>query len=48
MIRPFQGKSPRIHETVFVAETADVIGEVEVGEQTTSYVKLKGLYMEAR
>jgi len=30
MIRPFQGKSPRIHETAFVAETADVIGDVEV------------------
>jgi carbonic anhydrase/acetyltransferase-like protein (isoleucine patch superfamily) len=35
MIRPFQGKSPRIHETTFVAETADVIGDVEIGEQSS-------------
>lgn len=35
MIRPFQGKSPRIHETAFVAETADVIGDVEVGEHAS-------------
>jgi carbonic anhydrase/acetyltransferase-like protein (isoleucine patch superfamily) len=35
MVRPVQGKSPRIHETAFVAETADVIGDVEVGEHSS-------------
>ena len=35
MIRAFQGKLPRIHETAFVAETADVIGDVEIGEHSS-------------
>lgn len=35
MIRPFQEKAPRIHETAFIAETAIVIGDVEIGEQSS-------------
>jgi carbonic anhydrase/acetyltransferase-like protein (isoleucine patch superfamily) len=35
VIRAFQGKLPRIHETAFIAETADVIGDVEIGEQSS-------------
>ncbi len=35
MIRAFQGKVPRIHDTAFVAETADVIGDVEIGEHSS-------------
>lgn len=35
MIRAFQGKTPKVHETVFVAETAEVIGDVEVGEHSS-------------
>lgn len=35
MIRAFQGKAPRVHETAFVAESADVIGDVEIGEQSS-------------
>jgi gamma-carbonic anhydrase len=35
MIRAFQGTLPRIHETAFIAETADVIGDVEVGERSS-------------
>jgi carbonic anhydrase/acetyltransferase-like protein (isoleucine patch superfamily) len=35
MIRAFQGKMPKIHETVFIADTADVIGDVEIGEQSS-------------
>ena len=35
MIRAFQGKLPRVHETAFVAETADVIGDVEIGEHSS-------------
>jgi carbonic anhydrase/acetyltransferase-like protein (isoleucine patch superfamily) len=34
MVRPFHGKSQRIHETAFVGETVDVIGDVEVGEHS--------------
>jgi carbonic anhydrase/acetyltransferase-like protein (isoleucine patch superfamily) len=32
MIRPFQNTGPVIHESVFVAEDAVVIGNVEIGE----------------
>jgi carbonic anhydrase/acetyltransferase-like protein (isoleucine patch superfamily) len=35
MVRAFGGKTPRIHETVFVAETADVIGDVEIGAESS-------------
>src|SRR5919199_1555776 len=35
MIRPFQGKHPRIHPSAFVEETAQVIGDVEIGEQSS-------------
>jgi gamma-carbonic anhydrase len=32
IIRPYGSVSPRLHQSVFVAETALVIGDVEVGE----------------
>ncbi len=32
MIREFRGKRPRIHPTVFIAEDALVLGDVEIGE----------------
>jgi len=32
MIRPFRGKTPRIPESCFVEESAQVIGDVELGE----------------
>ncbi len=35
MIRSFQGKTPRIHPTAFIHETAYVIGDVEIGEDST-------------
>lgn len=35
MIKPFRGKSPKIHETAFIAENAVVIGDVEIGEQSS-------------
>ena len=31
-IRPFQGVTPRLHPSVFVADGAQVIGNVEIGE----------------
>lgn len=31
-IRPFQGKTPKIDESVFVDESAVIIGDVEIGE----------------
>jgi gamma-carbonic anhydrase len=35
MIRPFRGKHPQIHPTAYIAETAVVIGDVEIGEQSS-------------
>lgn len=35
MIRDFQDRSPRIHETVFIAETAVVVGDVEIGRESS-------------
>ena len=33
MIRSFQGKTPKIHPTAFISETAYLVGHVEVGER---------------
>ena len=35
MIKPFQGKHPQIHETAYVAETAVIIGDVVIGEESS-------------
>jgi carbonic anhydrase/acetyltransferase-like protein (isoleucine patch superfamily) len=35
MIKPFQNTQPKIHETAFVAETAVVIGDVEIGAESS-------------
>jgi carbonic anhydrase/acetyltransferase-like protein (isoleucine patch superfamily) len=35
MIKDFQNLSPKIHETAFVAENAIIIGDVEIGEQSS-------------
>lgn len=35
MIRSFNGKTPKIHESAFVSETAYVIGDVEIGENSS-------------
>ena len=35
MIRSLDGNSPKIHPTVFVSETAYVVGDVEIGENTS-------------
>lgn len=32
MIRNYRDKTPKIHEDAFIAETADIIGNVEIGE----------------
>lgn len=32
MIRDFQGKKPQIHEGVFIADSAEVIGDVMIGK----------------
>lgn len=35
MIRSFNGKTPQIHPSAFVSETAYVIGDVEIGENSS-------------
>jgi carbonic anhydrase/acetyltransferase-like protein (isoleucine patch superfamily) len=35
MLRSFDGKSPRVHETAFVSESAYVVGDVEIGAQSS-------------
>jgi carbonic anhydrase/acetyltransferase-like protein (isoleucine patch superfamily) len=35
MIRPFQGIYPRIHPTAFVEDSAQVIGDVHLGEESS-------------
>ncbi|MCA1818408.1 MAG: gamma carbonic anhydrase family protein [Acidobacteria bacterium] len=39
MIRPFRGKSPQVHPTAYVAESAEVIGDVEIGEESSVWFK---------
>ncbi len=34
-IHPFRGKHPRIHPTVFLADGVQVIGDVEIGEDSS-------------
>src|SRR5207253_317021 len=35
MIRPFRGTHPQIHPTAFIADSAQVIGDVLVGDQAS-------------
>jgi len=35
MIRPFRGVHPQIHPTAFIADSAQVIGDVQVGAQAS-------------
>jgi carbonic anhydrase/acetyltransferase-like protein (isoleucine patch superfamily) len=35
MILPFRGRWPKIHETAFVAPSADIIGDVEIGDHSS-------------
>jgi carbonic anhydrase/acetyltransferase-like protein (isoleucine patch superfamily) len=35
MLRPFRGVSPRVHESAFIDDSAQVIGDVEIGEESS-------------
>jgi carbonic anhydrase/acetyltransferase-like protein (isoleucine patch superfamily) len=35
MIRPFRGARPQIHPTAFIEESAQIIGDVHIGEQSS-------------
>jgi carbonic anhydrase/acetyltransferase-like protein (isoleucine patch superfamily) len=34
VLRPYRGTSPRIHPTAFVDDSAQIIGDVEIGEES--------------
>jgi carbonic anhydrase/acetyltransferase-like protein (isoleucine patch superfamily) len=34
-IRPFQGATPRLHPSVFIADGAQIIGNVEIGQESS-------------
>ena len=40
MILPFKGKWPEIHETTFVAPSADIIGDVTIGENSSVWFQV--------
>ena len=35
MIRPFRGVHPQIHETAFIADSAQIVGDVHVGQHAS-------------
>ncbi|MCX6088837.1 MAG: gamma carbonic anhydrase family protein, partial [Candidatus Atribacteria bacterium] len=35
MIRSFKGKTPHIHPTAFISETAYIVGDVSIGENAS-------------
>jgi len=35
MIRPFQGVQPQVHPTAFIEESAHIIGDVHIGEESS-------------
>lgn len=34
MLRPYRGTAPRVHPTAFIDDSAQVIGDVEIGEES--------------
>lgn len=50
MLIPFEGVLPKVHETAWLAETAAVIGDVEIGEHSSVWYHcvLRGDHMPIR
>ena len=40
MIRKYKGVSPKIHHSVFVEETAQVVGDVEIQEDSSVWFQV--------
>ena len=38
MLRPFRGTAPRVHASAFIDQSAQVIGDVEVGEESSVWM----------
>ena len=37
LILPFNGKTPRVHESAFIAPNATLIGDVEIGPDASVF-----------
>ena len=40
MLRPYRGVLPRIHPTAFIDDSAQIIGDVEVGEESSVWMSV--------
>ena len=38
MLRPYRGQMPRVHPTAFIDDSAQVIGDVEIGEDSSIWM----------
>jgi carbonic anhydrase/acetyltransferase-like protein (isoleucine patch superfamily) len=38
MIRPFRGVTPRVHPTAYIDDSAQIIGDVEIGEESSIWM----------
>jgi carbonic anhydrase/acetyltransferase-like protein (isoleucine patch superfamily) len=38
MLRPFRGTMPRVHSTAYIDDSAQVIGDVEIGEESSVWM----------
>lgn len=38
MLRPYRGILPRVHQTAFIDDSAQVVGDVEVGEESSIWM----------
>ena len=38
MLRPYKGRLPKVHPSVFVDDSAQVIGDVEIGEESSVWM----------
>src|SRR5919198_6191185 len=38
VVRPFRGVAPRVHPTAYIDDSAQVIGEVEIGEESSVWM----------
>src|SRR3954468_16731976 len=38
MLRPYRGQVPRVHPSAFIDDSAQVIGDVEVGEESSVWM----------
>ena len=38
MLRPYRGLSPRVHPSAFIDDSAQVIGDVEIGEESSVWM----------